>query len=237
MRWRGVIVLLAALVAAAATARLGWWQLDRAQQKNALQAAVDERLRMPAIGVGDLARNGAQNEAQMSRMARLTGRWADDHTVYLDNRQMGGQTGFVVLTPLKLDDGSAVLVERGWMARDFLDRTKLQSTPSEPGSVVVEGRIVAHPSRLYEFAEAASGVIRQNVDLAAFAREIGLDLRPVSILQTGPQPSTLRRDWPRPSTGVHKNYGYAFQWFALSALILGLYVWYQIIRPQRRVRR
>ena len=35
------------------------------------------------------------------------------------------------------------------------------------------------------------------------------------------------------AAGVHKHYGYAFQWFALSALILGLYVWFQLIRPRR----
>jgi surfeit locus 1 family protein len=33
---------------------------------------------------------------------------------------------------------------------------------------------------------------------------------------------------------VHKHYGYAFQWFALSALTCGLYAWFQLIRPRRR---
>ncbi len=237
MTLRPFIVLLATVASIAGTARLGLWQLDRAGQKNALQAEIDARHAMPALLSTDLARDGLQAARQLSRVVRLSGTWLDAHTVYLDNRQMGGQSGFVVLTPLRLDDGSAVLVERGWMARDFMDRTRLAAPPAEPGRVDVEGRIVAHPSRLYEFDSAASGVIRQNVDLADFARETGLDLRPVSILQTGPQPSTLRRDWPRPSTGVHKNYGYAFQWFALAALILGLYVWYQLIRPRRLARR
>lgn len=42
----------------------------------------------------------------------------------------------------------------------------------------------------------------------------------------------LQRDWPQPAADVHKHYGYAFQWFALSALTLILYVWFQIIRPR-----
>ena len=37
-----------------------------------------------------------------------------------------------------------------------------------------------------------------------------------------------------PAADVHKHYGYAFQWFALCALIVGLYVWFQLIRPRRR---
>jgi surfeit locus 1 family protein len=46
----------------------------------------------------------------------------------------------------------------------------------------------------------------------------------------------LLRDWPAPDAGLQKHYGYAFQWFALSALILGLYVWFQLIRPRRQAR-
>ena len=45
----------------------------------------------------------------------------------------------------------------------------------------------------------------------------------------------LLRQWPAPDTGLQKHYGYAFQWFSLSVLTLGLYVWFQVIRPRRRV--
>ncbi len=44
----------------------------------------------------------------------------------------------------------------------------------------------------------------------------------------------LLRDWPAPDLGLQKHYGYAFQWFALAALILCLYVWFQLIRPRRQ---
>ena len=44
----------------------------------------------------------------------------------------------------------------------------------------------------------------------------------------------LRRQWPPPAVDTHKHYGYAFQWFALCALILILYVWFQLVRPRLR---
>ena len=44
----------------------------------------------------------------------------------------------------------------------------------------------------------------------------------------------LRRDWPAPAADLGKHHGYAFQWFALSTLIMGLYVWFQLIQPRRR---
>jgi surfeit locus 1 family protein len=43
----------------------------------------------------------------------------------------------------------------------------------------------------------------------------------------------LRRDWPVVDAGLGKHYGYAFQWFGLSALFAGLYVWFQLLRPRR----
>ena len=47
----------------------------------------------------------------------------------------------------------------------------------------------------------------------------------------------LLRQWPRPALDVHKHYGYAFQWFALCALMTGLYVWFQLVLPRRQARR
>jgi surfeit locus 1 family protein len=46
----------------------------------------------------------------------------------------------------------------------------------------------------------------------------------------------LLRQWPRPAVDVQKHYGYAFQWFALGALMAGLYVWFQLVRPRLRRR-
>ena len=149
---------------------------------------------------------------------------------------MKGVPGFFAVTPLRLDDGTAVLVQRGWLPRDQADRTRIVAAPPPVGRVQVQGLIAPPPGRLYEFDTAASGAIRQNLDINAFARETGLRLRPLSVQQQddATQPSDgLMRQWSAPASGVHKHYGYAFQWFALSALILGLYVWSQLIRPRR----
>ena len=105
--------------------------------------------------------------------------------------------------------------------------------------VEVLGRIAPPPSRLYEFAGQDAGSIRQNLDIVEFAREASLSLRPLSVVQTD-SPDTagdgLLREWPQPAADVHKHYGYAFQWFALGALMTGLYVWFQLVRPRLRTR-
>jgi surfeit locus 1 family protein len=239
---RRVVVLLAAVMLAALTARLGVWQLDRAGQKERLQAAIDARRDLPHLPAAALALAPGEAQAQHHRRIELRGQWLPQHTVFLENRQMQGRPGFFVLTPLQLPDGSAVIVQRGWLPRDPVDRTRVSAPAPLAGEVAVSGRIAPPPARLYDFEGGAAGVIRQNLDLQSFAVETGLRLRPLSVLELAPAAAApaagggdgLARDWPAPAADVHKHYGYAFQWFSLSALTVILYVWFQVLRPRRR---
>ncbi|WP_088285392.1 SURF1 family protein [Ideonella sp. A 288] len=231
-RWAVAVV---ALLSAALTARLGLWQLDRAAQKVDLATQLEQRGAMPALAPAELPRNAAEVTGQLHRRVVVTGHWLHAHTVFLENRQMNGVPGFFVVTPLQLSPGDHVLVQRGWMPRDPTDRTRLQPLPRADGAVVVIGRMAPSPSKLYEFDTAASGPIRQNLDLTDFSREIGLPLRPFSVQQLDAPDAPddgLRRQWLAPALGVGKHHGYAFQWFALCALIIGLYVWFQLLRPR-----
>ena len=236
---RASVVLAAACLVVAGTARLGVWQLDRAAQKVALQSAIDTRRDLPPLPSEALASTEEALQEQVHRQVTLRGRWQREHTLFLENRQMAGQPGFFVLTPFTLVDGSTLIVQRGWIPRDPDDRARVRAPPLSDDEAVVTGRIAPPPSRLFEFDGAGSGVVRQNLELASFSREIGLKLRPLSVLQLSEDPDlgggpALLRDWPRPATDVHKHYGYAFQWFALSALTVILYVWFQVLRPRRR---
>ena len=234
-RARALVTLLATLAGVAIAARLGFWQLDRADQKIALQTSLESRAREPVLDGSSLARSPAAAEAQHHRRVSLRGRWLADRTVFLDNRQMDGKVGFFVVTPLALVPGSAVvLVQRGWTARHFTSRTELPALTTPDGIVAVDGIVAPAPSRLFEFAAAESGPIRQNLDIASFARVTGLDLLPLSVLQqdaAGSPADGLLRRWPAPTADVQKHYGYAFQWFALAAGIAFLYVWHRFIRP------
>jgi len=231
------VLTLAAVLMAGLTFSLGHWQLRRAAEKEALQAAIGRQNTLPALDSRALL--ATENMANvLHRPALLQGVWQEAHTVYLDNRPMGGKSGFWVVTPLALEGGRPwILVQRGWVPRDFTDRTRLPNVTTPLGSVTVRGRIAPPPSKLYEFKGVESGPIRQNIDLPTFAAEISSPLMAVSLLQTGLANEGLLRDWAAPNLGVDKHYGYAFQWFALCALVFGLYVWFQIISPLRLSRK
>ena len=253
---------VAALLGMLLTARLGVWQLARAEQKQALQARIQQRGGLPPLTPADLPARADTAAAQFYRPVLLSGHWLAQHTVYLDNRQMNGRPGFFVLTPLRLADGTAVVVQRGWLPRDFVDRSRLMAVATPAGEVQVRGRLAPPPSRLLALGAADAGLIRQNIDLDGWALEIHQPLRPMSVQQLDaapaasaalpsrpsavPAPSAstaaaapadgLLRQWPAPALDVAKHHGYAFQWFSLCAVIAGLAGWFLILRPRRALR-
>jgi cytochrome oxidase assembly protein ShyY1 len=247
-RTRLIVIALAALLGAAATLALGRWQLQRASEKEALLAAMDASARLPEVDGRSLQAHKSPLKL-VHRSARLRGHWLGEHTVYLDNRTMGGKSGFVVVTPLQLEGSEeAVLVQRGWLQRDLVDPARVAAVPAPAGLVEVSGRIALPPSRYLELAHteparaagvpggAGSSRIRQNLDHNAFAAEIRRRLLEVSLQQTGAAPEGLLREWAAPNLGIERHYGYAFQWFSLAALIALLFVWFQLIAPHVRKR-
>jgi surfeit locus 1 family protein len=241
--WLITVVALAVIVA---TLGLGRWQLQRAAQKEAIQAEMEAQKKLPPLDQQDFLALG-DTAGAMHRPVRLRGLWLEPHTIYLDNRQMDGLQGFYVLTPFALEGTEqTVLVQRGFIQRSFTDRTQLQPVETPAGLVDIVGVLAPPPGRLLDMAKvdpaapaAQTGVgsspIRQNLDLTAYRDETKLPLRTdVTLQEDGPPSQGLKRDWPAPSLGVETNYGYAFQWFGLAALVAILYVWFQFIAPLRR---
>lgn len=232
-----LVIAIAALIGIAATASLGFWQWDRARQRNAIQDAITARAAMPPLGAAELL--AAPDPQQLvHRPTELRGEWLAAQTVFLDNRQMNAMPGFYVVTPLRLEGRSdVVLVQRGWAPRNFSRREQLPPVQTPAGVVQVRGRLAPPPAKLYQFDAEEKGPIRQNLDLARFRAETGLPLLPLSVQQVGPPSEGLLRQWPQPASGAGKNIGYAIQWWAIAALIAILYAWFQFVLPRRQARR
>lgn len=236
--WRTPRFWLISLVAFAAclvTLSLGRWQLSRAAEKQALHDAMLSQRALPPLTQAQWLQGGAAEAGNLHRTVVLRGSWRPEFTVFLDNRQMNGRQGFFVLTPLQLSaSNQSIMVQRGWIQRDFTDRSRLPELRTPSGEVVVTGRVAGPPARLLELGTASVGEgssrIRQNLDLNTYGSEIHLPLLPATVVQTDPASDGLSRDWFEPGAGTEKHYGYAFQWFGLSGLIAFLYVWFQIVR-------
>lgn len=225
------VLTVATWAMVALTFSLGRWQMARADYKQALAGSVAARLQEPALDGRALLKS--EDLAQdLHRRVQLRGQWLGDHSIYLDNRPMAGKPGFWVFTPFQLEGSSRVLlVQRGWIPRDFADRSRLAPVQTPSGPVELSGRMALSPGKLYEFKGEEKSRIRQNLDIAAFRAETGLDLLNALVIQTGNASEGLQRHWDAPDIGVDKHHGYAFQWFGLSALLIGLYGWFQVVSP------
>lgn len=240
-QWFAPVPMLAGVALIALTCSLGRWQLSRAHER------IERQARIVALENAPAQRITAQPVAAdvvMYRPVLLRGTFDVAHTVLLDNRPHVtngvSRPGFEVLIPLMLEGagGRAVLVNRGWLPRDPMDRTHIASYTTPAGEVQVEGMAVPHASRVFSLgrkdgADEVGQRLRQNIDLDAFSREIGVPLQPFVVEQQSDAQDGLARDWPRADLGADRNYGYAFQWFAMAAAVLGLMVFYSVRRYRR----
>ena len=221
----------------ALTLRLGFWQLSRSAQKIQWQQSIEAQGTLPALTLEQL-QSDASAWAQTHRRVMLQGEWLTDKTVFLDNRAHLGRVGFWVMTPLRVQAGGVVWVQRGWVERDALDPRKMPVLPAPVHHAPVEARIAPALSHIFELGEAPALApqslpqIRANLDLSQMQSLVQDNVLAV-VIQTGPEGGGLRRDWPPMALSAGKNQAYAFQWFALSALLAFIYLWFQWIKAYR----
>jgi len=211
---------LAALFFAGLTCCLGLWQLGRAEEKRARQAAYDAAAAMPAIEITTLSASPTPY-----RRVRVSGYFDNAHQIFLDNRMLQGRPGYQVIAPL-LYPGGVVLVNRGWLPAGS-DRAAHPVAPPAPARVELEGFLVPAQGRYLELSgQEVEGPVWQNLNLTRYRIWYRNDLPDRLLLQTSPAGDGLVRDWPRPDTGVERHLGYAVQWFAMAATIIALYAYY-----------
>lgn len=215
---------LAAAAGIALTSALGMWQLGRGHEKAALAARIEQLAHEPAVSVPAQELNARSVEL---RQVEARGVFEPKYMVLVDNRVRHGVVGYHVVMPLKLGDGNRyVLVNRGWVAGSP-DRSRLPEVKTPPETVVVRGRAVVPSRRFLELStHVAEGRVWQNLTLERYREAMPIAIQPFLIQQEneGAPDDGLIREWAPPDLGVERHYGYAFQWFALSALILILYL-------------
>lgn len=208
---------LAALALVVLFTSLGFWQLDRAEQKRALQASF--------AGEGATVEVSAQGEPPpLYQRIRATGRFMNERQFLIENIVVDGRLGVYVITPLELSgDGALLLVNRGWAARQPNGELPEVEVGNEPRAV--EGRAGGLPRvgiRPGPALQADGGWPRvatyPTVDELAAALQ-----RPVLpfVLLADPDPASgFVRRWEPQTMGPLRHIGYAFHWFALALAVV-----------------
>lgn len=216
-RWWWVTLIVLALMVV--LARLGFWQLDRLEQRRAANAVVTTSLETPPFDLNNAA--VPEDIAEWdNRLVSAGGTFDHDQQVLLKLQNWGYRAGVNLITPLVLDDGeTAVLVDRGWIP-DTEAGPQAISTFNVPGDVDIEGYISL--SQELSRTPAATPEGRQTevyrVDIPAIESQMPYTLLPFFIVQF---PENNNQDLPYRlerqidiSEGSHL--GYAVQWFIFS---------------------
>jgi cytochrome oxidase assembly protein ShyY1 len=237
------IATAATMIVCSVGLSLGFWQLDRMQQKLTLAAdiAKKEESRPLLANNKDWQLDEVKNHRMIARGVYLA-----DQSVWLENRphpqgrdpKTGISTGFLVMTPLKLEDSQKLLwINRGWAPRNAMDREALPSISIPSGLVQVEGLAFEYPARVMSMgtqgSSAESQKIQQNLDIQKQSKYLGFDYLPFILREVAATNNDgLQRDWPSMTTGVEKHQGYAFQWFALTVFALLFWLITGILRKK-----
>jgi surfeit locus 1 family protein len=203
---------------------LGYWQLQRADEKRRLQEEYDSR-----AGVLVRVEPRLQSvEALRFYRVEVSGVYEPDRQFLLDNRVHHGRAGYHVVTPLKIGDSDVrVLVNRGWVALgESRDKLPVIDTPGH--AVTLTGLAMVPSEKGYRLAEPNSAAktwppVWLYLDLKRFGRAVTYPVQPVVILLDEGHASGFAREWSRLDAGIAVHQGYAFQWFALAVALTGLY--------------
>ncbi|WP_235015374.1 SURF1 family protein [Oceanicoccus sp. KOV_DT_Chl] len=198
---------------------LGFWQLDRAEEKRSLQLLFKQRQLKGPIEIEQVQ---PQQDLRYQPI-KLRGHYINQKNLLLDNRIYQRRFGYEIITPLQLTGtDQIVLVNRGFLQGD-ISRRELPAIEAIEGEVELIGEVYVPQSEMMTLAaDNASGWPRliQVLDMDALAKEFGSALFPFSVRIQSPIAGSYEANWVVVNLQPEKHTGYAVQWFAMSATLI-----------------
>lgn len=219
------LLLLPAFIA------LGLWQWNKAEQKTALQAALDSGRTAPAIALPDTP---VDADTLHHRRVVLRGHYDAAKQVLIDNRLYRERAGYHVITPLRLAGSEMhVLVNRGWLPA-AADHSRQPDAPVPVGEVELTGIAVLPSSRFFNLVDQPTAgwqPVWQNLDLERFRSVVAYPLQPLVVQLDAEAPDGFVRDWPRPDERADRHRSYALQWFGFAIASLAIWGYFLVRKP------
>lgn len=224
-----VILTLLGLVMIPTMIRLGYWQLHRHEHRVANNKIISASLRTPPVPVESVTHPGAVlPHRDLYRAVTATGHYDTAHEVVARQRTAadGQQVGYHVITPLVLDDGRAVLVNRGWISPgdDITHFPKIPAPPS--GEVTVTGRLRPDETSGATGIRNKHGLPPRQIMLIG-SRTVAGDVPEtlvsgyMELVSTSPGPKGTQPELiPEPDhSSIGPHLAYAIQWWLFSAMV------------------
>jgi surfeit locus 1 family protein len=225
-------LLVLAVLACAAFVRLGFWQWDKGQAREAQW----EHFARGAEVLVDLD-SGATADIALYQRVRANGTLDALHQFLLDNRSYRGTPGYEVLTPLTRSAAATLLVDRGWVPFSGSRHALPDVSVPAAGVVSLTGRLSALPSSGLAMGHAAPVLgpwpkVTSFPDIPELSAAYGAALEPRILLLDPGQASGYVRDWQPPGIAPMRHFAYAIQWWSFAAL--SVFLWGLLIFRKRR---
>ncbi|HEX5595752.1 MAG TPA: SURF1 family protein [Micromonosporaceae bacterium] len=234
-RWLGLLALT--LAAAVVMVMLGNWQLSRYQQRSAINDRIDAAEQAPPIpltrvlpAAGDSPGSAGPPPATETEWTRVTatGRYDDGNVVLVRGRTPHGRVGFEVLTPLVLADGSAVLVDRGWVQAAPGGAAAHPEIPAAPaGEVTVVGRLRLPESQNTQVTRRDGRIETRRIGVPLLARELPYPVYGGYLLlnEQTPAADPAFSAIPIGYENNWQNAAYVVQWWLFALMLPILFGW------------
>lgn len=207
---------------------LGFWQLNRADEKRDILNQLESRKQLAPVPI-DSVSVGTNDLAFLP--VQITGTIDQEHMFLLDNRVYNGLVGYDLVVPFAHQQANGeplwVLVNLGWLQAPNR-REQLPELPPLPNGVVtIDVEIYIPPGDAYVLAEQQLEKewpqVIQTVDVTAIATLLGEGFYPHQLRIIETTHLGLPIDWTAINVTPQKHIGYAVQWFGMA---LGLVIWF-----------
>jgi cytochrome oxidase assembly protein ShyY1 len=232
LRPRWVVLHVLVAIAAPAFVVAGFWQLNRLDERRTHNALIRERESLPVRSLDDALADGDAEH----RRVRIDGTYdASEEIVLIGRPGTGGIDGSHVLTPLRMDSGDAVLVDRGWVPPG-MENPPLRDAAPPGGEVTVTGILLPTEGKSALSSGGEHGEIVDRIDVARLAS--GSDHRFITtslyvlLRSQDPPGEELPKVVEPPGLGEGPHLGYAIQWFLFVPTLLAVYI--VLLRQQAR---
>lgn len=209
---------------------LGFWQLNRAEEKRVLIEKQTQSMKTAPIDLSAVSEDDANSLRY--RKASVSGHYDSAQQFLLDNQILKGKAGYFVLTPFILETGKkAVLINRGWIVANP-DRHILPNLGMKNLQTTLTGRINNFPSVGIKLAGAGtptqtSPALVQIVNTEILAKKLGYPLFSFQLELDANMPEGYTREWLTTTLmPPQQHFGYAMQWFGLATALTFLFFWY-----------
>jgi cytochrome oxidase assembly protein ShyY1 len=216
-QWAGYLALT--VIFAVVCCALGTWQLNRRAEALAEVARIDANYDADPVPVAEALPDPAEFDVdQRWQVVALSGEYLVDEEVVVRNRPFEGSSGFEVITPFRLDDGTVFMVDRGWIAQNSQGRPSEAASPPS-GRVEVTARLKAGEDRIA--GRTSTGVELATIDLTELAERVGEPAYTAAygvLVQSGADVDEPPLAAARPIRDEGPHLSYALQWYVFALL-------------------